>query len=55
MATLAIQFPDFLLHHQIHQLQTGLTDELTNALTQPAHRLFAPSAGSPNVVRIGGA
>jgi hypothetical protein len=39
LAALSGQSPDFFLHQQIHQLQTGLTDQLTHACPQPAHHL----------------
>src|ERR1017187_4509070 len=39
LAALSGQSPDFFLHQQIHQLQTGLTDQLTHAFPQPAHHL----------------
>src|SRR5437870_678075 len=39
LAALTSQFPNFFLHQQIHQLQAGLTNQLTHAFTQPAHHL----------------
>src|SRR5437870_6281978 len=39
LAALTSQFPNSFLHQQIHQLQAGLTNQLTHAFTQPAHHL----------------
>jgi hypothetical protein len=39
LAALADQRPHFFLHHQVHQLQAGLADQLAHALPQPAHHL----------------
>jgi hypothetical protein len=39
LAAFAGQRADFFLHHQIHQLQACLTDQLTYAFAQPAHHL----------------
>src|SRR6266571_1193169 len=42
LAALTDQFPNFFLHHQIHQLQASLTNQFTHAFTQPAHHPARP-------------
>jgi len=39
LAALAHQLPNLFLHQQIHQLQTGLTNQFAHAFAQPAHHL----------------
>ena len=45
LAAFAHQFPGFFLHHQIHQLQTGMAHQFAHAF---AHQPTIPPSGAPS-------